>query len=98
MMLEVAVLDVKPNQNVEFEAAFKKAKNIIKSMKGFISLELQKCMEKDNRYILLVRWEKLEDHTQGFRGSKEYQVWKDLLHNFYDPFPVVEHYEKVFSE
>ncbi len=55
-------------------------------------------MEKDNRYILLVRWKKLEDHTQGFRGSKEYQVWKDLLHNFYDPFPVVEHYEKVFSE
>jgi heme-degrading monooxygenase HmoA len=39
-----------------------------------------------------VRWETLEDHTEGFRGSAEYQRWRALLHHFYDPFPVVEHY------
>jgi heme-degrading monooxygenase HmoA len=41
---------------------------------------------------LLVWWNRLEDHTVGFRGSPEYQEWKRLLHHFYDPFPEVEHY------
>jgi len=64
-------------------------------MKGYISHELQKCMETPSRYILLVKWEILEDHTVGFRESEEYQKWKALLHHFYDPFPVVEHYKDV---
>ena len=62
-------------------------------MKGYISHQLQRCIEKENRYILLVNWETLEDHTVGFRSSDEYQEWKKLLHHFYDPFPTVEHYE-----
>jgi len=41
----------------------------------------------------LVEWEKLTDHTVGFRESAEYQEWKSLLHHFYDPFPIVQHYE-----
>ena len=68
----------------------------ISSIDGYISHELKKCVEKKNRYILLVKWEKLEDHTVGFRQSPQYQEWKDLLHHFYDPFPTVEHYEEVF--
>jgi heme-degrading monooxygenase HmoA len=52
-------------------------------------------MEKQNRFILLVNWERLEAHTVGFRGSAEYQEWRKLLHHFYDPFPTVEHYELV---
>ena len=58
----------------------------------FQSLELQKCLERPNRYAMLVRWSRLEDHTVGFRQSAEYQRWKQLLHHFYDPFPDVEHY------
>jgi len=50
-----------------------------------------------NRYVLLVHWTSLEAHTIGFRGSPEYQDWKRLLHHFYDPFPIVEHYEHVCS-
>ena len=97
MILEVAMLDVKPGQEEEFEAAFEKAQRIISSMSGCISYQLQKCIENPNRYILLVNWQTLEDHTKGFRGSKEYQEWRALLHHFYDPFPTVEHYEKVFE-
>lgn len=93
MILEVVILDVIPNQEKEFESAFAKASSIISSMSGYISHQLQKCIEKQNRYILLVTWETLEAHTVGFRGSEEYQEWKKLLHHFYDPFPVVEHYE-----
>ena len=97
MILEVAILDVKPGQQAEFEAAFAQAQAIIASMKGYISHELQRCLEVDGRYLLLVRWETLEDHTVGFRGSPEYQEWKALLHHFYDPFPTVEHYQPIFS-
>ena len=96
MILEVAILDVKPGQQSEFEAAFAQAQAIIAGMKGYQSHELQKCLEVDGRYLLLVRWETLEDHTVGFRGSPEYQEWKARLHHFYDPFPTVEHYRPVF--
>ncbi|OCT14232.1 antibiotic biosynthesis monooxygenase [Paenibacillus pectinilyticus] len=92
MILEVAILPVIAGKNDEFEAAFRQASAIISSMKGYISHELQTCLEDSNKYLLLVRWETLEDHTQGFRGSAEYQEWRQLLHHFYDPFPVVEHY------
>jgi len=93
MILEVAILDVIQGKEHAFETAFYQAKNIISGMKGYLSNELKKCMENESRYILLVTWETFEDHTIGFRGSEEYQEWKALLHHFYDPFPVVEHYE-----
>ena len=95
MILEVAFLEIDPDLAEEFEAAFQTASRIIASMSGYVSHELQKCLETPNRYILLVRWEKLEDHTIGFRQSPEYQDWKALLHHFYDPFPIVEHYERI---
>lgn len=97
MILEVALLDVIPDQTLEFEAAFREAAPIIASMPGYIAHELQRCLEKPPRYILLVRWKTLEDHTMGFRGSPQYQEWKRLLHHFYDPFPTVEHFALVES-
>ena len=95
MILEVAALDVIPGQEPAFERAFCEAEKIISSMPGYRSHELKRCIEKRSRYILLVDWEKLEDHTEGFRGSAEYREWKALLHHFYDPFPEVEHYEPI---
>jgi heme-degrading monooxygenase HmoA len=95
MILEHALLDVVPGQEAMFETAFAEAKAIISSMKGFVSLRLERCIESPSRYLLLVEWETLEDHTAGFRGSAEYQQWRALLHHFYDPFPTVEHYSPV---
>ena len=97
MILEAAILNVIMGKEVEFESAFEQASPIIASMKGYISHQLQRCIEKENRYILLVNWETLEDHTVGFRGSEEYQEWKKLLHHFYDPFPNVEHYGLILD-
>jgi heme-degrading monooxygenase HmoA len=97
VILEVAVLDVKPRQEAEFEAAFGKAQQIIASMPGYVSHQLQRCLENTSRYLLLVNWETLEHHTVGFRGSEQYQQWRQLLHHFYDPFPEVEHYSTVFD-
>ncbi|MBD2101762.1 antibiotic biosynthesis monooxygenase [Leptolyngbya sp. FACHB-261] len=95
MILEVAILDVRPNMTAEFEEAFSTAATIISSSPGYISHELQRCLETTNRYILLVRWQTLEAHTVGFRKSSAYQEWRRLLHHFYEPFPTVEHYEIV---
>ncbi len=95
MILEVAVLDIKPGQEQEFEAAFVQAQQIISSMSGYESHQLQRSLEKSSRYLLLVYWSTLEAHTIGFRGAPEYRKWKDLLHHFYEPFPEVEHYAKV---
>ena len=97
MILEVAILDVKTGLADEFEAAFKTASNIIMAMPGYISHELQRCLENRDRYVLLVRWQKLQNHTVGFRRAPEYQEWRSLLHHFYEPFPTVEHYEMVLS-
>jgi heme-degrading monooxygenase HmoA len=91
VILEVAVLNIKNDLTADFEAAFEVASSIIAAMPGYVSHELQRCIETKNRYILLVRWQTLEDHTVGFRQSSQYQEWRALLHHFYDPFPVVEH-------
>lgn len=95
MILEAVMLQVKEGMEAEYEEAFRGSSEIISSMKGYISHELQRCMEVDGKYLLMVQWETLEDHTSGFRQSNEYQEWKKTLHNFYDPFPTVEHFEKV---
>ena len=95
MILEKAILDIKPGHETEFERDFKKASGIISSMKGYITHSLHKCIELENRYLLLVQWQTLEDHEIGFRKSSEYGQWKELLHHYYDPFPKVEHYQKV---
>jgi heme-degrading monooxygenase HmoA len=95
MILEVAVLKIKPGMANEYESTFRKASKIISQMKGYIGHELQKCVEEDNKYMLLVKWETIKDHTVGFRQSPEYQEWKSLLHDFYDPFPTVEHYVNI---
>jgi heme-degrading monooxygenase HmoA len=89
MILEVATLHIKIGQS----KAFKKAQKILASMLGYISLEMKKCIEQEDKYILLVNWQTLEGHEIGFRKSTKYQEWKNLLHHFCEPFPIVEHYK-----
>jgi len=95
MILELAVLRVRSGESVAFEGAFAQAQGIIAAMPGYGGHQLQRCLESPAKYVLLVHWQKLEDHTIGFRQSPQYQEWKRLLHHFYDPFPTVEHYEPV---
>jgi len=97
MILEVAMLNVRPDMGDAFEMAFNEASPIIASMPGYIGHELQRCIEVPLRYVLLVRWETLEAHTVGFRESEQYQEWRRLLHHFYDPFPTIEHFESIIS-
>ena len=94
MILEVAILNIRPGQSAAFEQAMTTARPLIAATPGFQSIELRPCIETPGRYLLLVTWDKLEDHTVGFRQSSRYQQWRELLHGFYDPFPTVEHYSR----
>jgi heme-degrading monooxygenase HmoA len=97
VILEHALLPVKPGQEADFERAFATATDIISAVPGFRKLTLSRCLERPGGYLLLVEWDRLEDHTEGFRGSPAYEDWRALLHHFYDPFPVVEHYVDVLA-
>src|SRR6186713_2757737 len=92
MILEHAPLPVRPGQETEFLAAFEQARPIISGMPGCRSVRLSRCVEQPGLFLLLVEWDTLEDHTEGFRGSPEYERWTALLHHFYDPFPTVLHF------
>ena len=97
MILEVAILYVKKGEELLFEKDFEIAGQHISSINGYVGHSLRKCIEQENKYILLVDWEKIEDHTIGFRESEQYLEWKKLLHHYYDPFPVVEHFEMILE-
>jgi heme-degrading monooxygenase HmoA len=95
MVLEHAILPVRPGMETEFEAALAQAKPLISGRPGFASLSVSRSVESPNLYLLLVEWDSIEAHTEGFRGSEEYAQWRALLHHFYEPFPVVEHFLQV---
>jgi heme-degrading monooxygenase HmoA len=95
MITEHALLPVIPGQEAEFIETMDRAKAIIAASPGFVSLQVARCIERPSCFLLLIEWETLEAHTEGFRGSAAYEEWRALLHHFYDPFPVVEHFEIV---
>ncbi len=97
MITEHAQLEVIPGQEAAFVEAMERAKALIAASPGFVSLRVERCVERPSSFLLLVEWERLEDHTEGFRGSAAYQDWRAALHHFYDPFPVVEHFEAVVT-
>jgi heme-degrading monooxygenase HmoA len=97
MILEAAVLNVRPGEEDALEQAFRAASPLIASSPGYLSHQLQRCLETKGRYLLLVQWETMEAHTIGFRQSAVYREWKQQLHHYYDPFPIVEHYESVLE-
>ncbi len=95
MIVEHALLQVKPGQQSAFEAAMHKARPLIAASPGFLSLSVQPALEGDkSQYLLFVCWEDIASHRDGFRNSDRYQIWRELLHHFYDPMPVVRYFGK----
>jgi len=97
MILEVATLNIYSGQSDAYEAAFEKAQAIISSMPGYLGHQLQKCVEVEDKYILFVQWQTIEDHIEGFRNSPQFQEWRKQTGPFYDGPPQVEHYELRFG-
>ena len=98
MVLESGTLSVIPGREEEFEEAFEEAKGIIANSPGCHGVELRRMVENPSEYLLLVRWETIEDHTEGFRGSAAFEQWRTLLHHFYEPKPVMVHSHHVSAE
>ncbi len=92
MVLELARIDIKENTNQEFESALEIAKGVISQSKGFQKISVKKCIEQANRYILLIEWDTLEDHTVGFRESDLFKEWRALIGPFFLEPPLVQHY------
>jgi heme-degrading monooxygenase HmoA len=97
VITEHALLDVIPGQEDAFLQAMESAKAHIAGSPGFASLRVERCLERPSCFLLLVEWETLAAHTDGFRGSPAYEEWRAALHHFYDPFPLVEHFEAVVT-
>jgi heme-degrading monooxygenase HmoA len=97
VITEHALLQVIPGREDEFVNAMERAKAIIAASPGFVSLRVERGVERPGCFLLLVEWERLQDHTEGFRGSPAYEHWRAALHHFYDPFPVVEHFAAVVT-
>lgn len=95
MVTEHALLPVISGRENEFEIAFSEAIAIITSIPGCRNVSLSRSIESPSTYLLLVEWDHLDDHMIRFRQSERYEQWRDLLHHFYEPFPVVEHYQAV---
>ena len=97
MIIEMGILNVRPGREREFEETLQKARPLIAATPGFQSLQVHRCVETPNRYLLLVTWRSIEDHTVGFRQSDRFPEWRRLLHHFYDPPPVIEHYAEALD-
>lgn len=91
-VLEHALLPVRAGQEAAFEAALAAARPLIAASPGFISLTVRRPAGTGRSYLLLVEWETIADHRDGFRCSDRYQQWRLLLHPFYDPVPEVSYF------
>jgi heme-degrading monooxygenase HmoA len=95
MVLELAIIDIKIGTNQSFESAIEHAKKVISKSKGFIDITVKHCAEQQNRYILLIHWQTLEDHTIGFRESELFKEWRALIGPFFENPPIVQHYSDL---
>ncbi len=92
MIIEHALLRVRAGQAYEFEAAMLQAKPLIAASPGFRAIAVRPALEEPGLYLLIVEWEDIASHRDGFRLSDRYQEWRSLLHKFYDPMPVVAYF------
>lgn len=90
--MEHGVLPIRPGREIEFEAAFAKARPLIAAQPGFLGISMSRSVESPNLYLLLVQWETVQAHTEGFRTSPQFEQWRELLHGFYESAPVIEHF------
>lgn len=97
MILEAGYVFIKPGQEIEFEEKFKQATQYIAATKGYIRHQLQRCIEQENKYLLLVEWESVEAHMVNFRQSKNFVEWRKLIGSYFESPPNMEHFNFVFG-
>ena len=96
MILEIADFRVQPDGQADFELAMEELKGVIAASAGYHGHTVVRSHETPGRYVLIVRWESIEAHTQGFRGSAAFATWRDRL-GAHRNGAVVEHFETVLA-
>ena len=98
MILEIADIHINAGQQGDFEKAVNLAmKTIFAKAKGFRDHQLRHSIESPERYVLLLSWDTLADHTVAFRGSALFVEWRSLVNSYFAKQPYVEHFELVAS-
>lgn len=93
MILEVADIRITPGRNAEFDEAIQRGiDTVISRAKGFIAAQVHRGIESPDRYLLMIRWATLEDHTVHFRGSQGFAEWRAIVGPFFAQPPAVEHF------
>jgi heme-degrading monooxygenase HmoA len=93
MILELADIRIKPGTQAEFDAAIKKGvDSVVAKAKGFMGYKVNKGIESPERYILMIFWQTLENHTVDFRQSPAFQDWRAIVGPYFAGPPVVEHF------
>lgn len=98
MILEVAIMKIKPESMAKFEAVFPKAAAIIASVPGYISHEMVRCVETKGKYHFLIRWESIEAHEKNFRQTPRRQEFRNVIGDFFAEPTVAEHFEPVTKD
>jgi heme-degrading monooxygenase HmoA len=94
-ILERALFPIKPGKAEEFAAAFARARKLPEASPGFRKLEMRQGIEAPDTFILLVWWDSVEAHMQGFRDSPAILEWRALLSPFFAGTPQMEHYRET---
>ncbi|MEJ8859242.1 antibiotic biosynthesis monooxygenase family protein [Variovorax robiniae] len=98
MILEVADIRIKPGQQASFETAVQFGLDtVIAKSKGFRSYQVRHSIESSDRYVLMLEWDTLEDHTIGFRGSPAFAEWRSIVADFFAQPPFTEHFNLAFK-
>ena len=98
MILEIADIRITPGSNAAFEAAIRHGvESVIATAKGFRGYKVNRGVESPERYVLMIYWETLENHTVDFRGGPLFPQWRAIVGPFFAAPPAVEHFELVMK-
>lgn len=96
MIYEIADIRTAPEQRETFEEAIRRGvETVIAQAQGFIDYKVKRCIETPGRYLLVIRWETLENHTRDFRESPAFADWRAIVGPFFMAPPAVEHFEAL---
>lgn len=96
MILEIADFRIVPGREAGFEEAMARATaSVLARAKGMQGWKLNRGVENRGRYVLMIVWDTLEDHTVGFRGGPLFAEWRGLIGPYFASPPVVEHFDLV---
>lgn len=98
MILEVADIRITPGQQAAFAEAIERGlETVISKAAGYLGHQVQHGIESPERYLLMIRWSTLENHTVDFRQSPAFTEWRSIVGPFFAQPPQVEHYELLIE-